>query len=446
MRAQLEGRFAATVRGAARPDGWPPFALPPAIRETMVAAAERGALLDGVVAHYCERMPSLLIEQSRPDDAARGLLHRPLATARLPKLRAALDGLYAALGGAGLDAAAFVGAPSPPSLLAARPTLGALYAHTLFGSGLPLIGLYPTDRGPLVEELARGDADAILDRALSCHIVHELCHGRSRSCERAPAPWIVAEAAAAHLGASARAAHLFPDEPGEALRGVARFVLLGDALARRFGAGDLWRVATGAPTAALFGERVAAALDEAAWQSWQARPEAPFARDASDALDWIKLVELARGRDFALDCRHGPSLLARAAAVPWRALPWWRDEPGDGDRSLSPRAVAALFQVNAMAPAFVTRPSEPPGARLLLDVEAATLSAERRADGVFDEPATWLWPPPLARRLDERGARRVRIEGATRARRGAIATALLELCDGGAPLPTEVVLSWPSSR
>jgi len=436
MRQALDARFARAVAAAGaapREASWPPLRLPPPLRESLVAAARLDACPDAVVAHYCERMPALLVEQLRADDAPRALLHRPLVLARLPRLAAALDGLFAALAGAGLDARALVGAASPEALVAARPTAAALYAHTLFGSGLPLLGAYPADRVALAAELATRDPDEVLDLYLSSHLVHELCHGPAREQDGAPAPWLVAEAAATHLGAAARAAHLFPDEAGEALRGVSLFVLVGEVLARRFGRAALWRVPLGASTAELFGPRTAQALDAAAWDDWRARQEAPFARDALGALAWAKLIDAARGAD-------APSLAAMRAR-PWRSLPWWSDAPGDADRAMVPRAVAALFQVNAMAPAFQTLPSEPPRARLWLDVEACTLAAEPRADGVFAEPATWLFPPSLARGLAERGAARVRIERATRARRSAIAAALVELCDGGGDLPAEVVLS-----
>jgi hypothetical protein len=441
MRQALEARFARALVAAGdapREASWPRPALPPPLRESLVAAARLDACPDAVVAHYCDRMPALMVEQLRPDDAPRALLRRPLALARLPRLRAALDGLFAALDGAAIDPLALVGASSPAALVAARPTAAALYAHTLFGSGLPLVGAYPADRAPLAAELATRDADDVIDLRLSSHLVHELCHGPGREHDGAPAPWLVAEAAATHLGAAARAAHLFPDEPGEALRGVSLFVLVGEVLARRFGTAALWRVSLGVPTAELFGARTARALDEAGWDDWRARQEAPFARDALGAAAWIKLIELARTDERAS--------LAEAARWPWSALPWWSDAIDDADRRMVPRAVAALFCVNAMAPTFQTLPSEPPGARLWLDVGECTLRAEPRADGVFAEPAWWLFPPPLARALADRGARRVRIDGATRARRDAIASALVELCDRSGALPSEVELSWASSR
>jgi len=442
MRQALDARFARAVAAAgdapARDASWPPLALPPSLRESLVAAAERDACPDAVVAHYCERMPALLVDQLRPDDAPRALLQRPLVLARLPRLAAALDGLFAALAAAGLEARALVGADSPAALVAARPTAAALYAHTLFGSGLPLLGAYPADRVTLAADLAARDPDDVLDLRLSSHLVHELCHGLARACDGPPAPWLVAEAAATHLGAAARSAHLFPDEPGEALRGVSLFVLVGDVLARRFGPVALWRVPVGVPTAELFGARTAAVLDQAAWDDWRTRQEAPFARDALRAFEWIKLIDAARSGEL-------PTLDAMRAR-PWRTLPWWSDAADDADRALVPRAVAALFQVNAMAPTFQTLPSEPPRARLWLDVDECVIRAEPRSDGVFAEPASWLFPPPLARALAERGAARVRIESATRAQRRAIASALVELCDERRALPREVELTWASSR
>jgi hypothetical protein len=436
MRAQLEARFDRALAGAGaapRDASWPHARLPPSLRESLVAAAQRDACPEAVVAHYCDRMPALLVDQLRPDDPPRALLRRPLVLARLPRLRQALDGLFAALRDTAIDPLALVGAVSPDALIAARPTAAALYAHTLFGSGLPLLGAYPTDRPTLAAALDGGDADDVLDLRLSSHLVHELCHGPSRECDGPPAPWMIAEAAATHLGAAARPAHLFPDEPGEALRGVSLFVLVGEVLARRFGRTALWRIALGRSTVELFGPRVAAALDRAAWDDWRARQEAPFARDALGALAWCKLIDAARADD-------APSLAA-AAQRPWRTLPWWSDDASDADRALLPRAVAALFQVNAMAPEFSTVPSEPPQARLWLDVEGCVLAAAPRGDGVFAEPAWWLFPPPLARRLAERGATRVRIDGATRTRRAAVAAALVELCDGTSALPSLVELS-----
>jgi hypothetical protein len=305
----------------------------------------------------------------------------------------------------------------------------------LFGSGLPLLGLYPADRAALAAELERDGADAVLDLRLSSHLVHEICHGPPVA---TGLPWMIAEAAATHLGAAGREAHLFADEPGEALRGVLGFVLIGEVLARRCGRTALWRCLCGVPFDEALPPSLAAALVAAGWEDWFARKEAPFARDALGALVWVKLIDAAR--------TGTPTTLAAASRRAWRELPWWSDPVEAADRAMVPRAVASLFYVNAMVPNFQTVPSEPPHGRLWLDVAEARLRAEPRPDGVFGEPAWWIFPPPLARRLDERGAVRVRIEGATRARRAAIAGALVELCESEGALSEELVLSWACSR
>jgi hypothetical protein len=424
----LDARFAETVAGAARPAGWPPFALPGSIAATLEEAARREACPPPVVDYYTRRMPAMLVEQQTPADETRARLWRELGKA--PRLRAALEGLYRALAEEGIDARRFLGAHSAGELLAARPSVAALYARTMFGSGLPLLGAWPAERELLAREL--DDEDSI-DRRLSGNLVHELCHGPAAAHAERPTPWMIAEAAALTLGARAFARHLFPEEPGEAVPGVSLFVCLGSALRRRFP--GFLRILDGAPLSERVGEAAARALEAAAWQDWLARREPPFARDALSAMAWIKLAEAPLS---------GEDLLARAAATPWSELSWWRES----NFSLEEveEAVGALFQVNRMAPTFQTHPDELPGGRLWLDVAACTLSAERRSDGVFAEPAWWLVPPPMARRLWERGARRLRVDGARREDRRAIAAALFELAQDNQPLPEEPVLTWTSSR
>lgn len=378
-------------------------------------------------------MPALLVEQQRPDDAARALLHHPLDLGRLPRLAEALQGLFAALAAEGLDPARLCGVPTAERLLAARPTVAALFAHSLFGTGLPLLGAWPHEREVLARDLLSQTPEAVIDLRLSGNLVHELCHGPA---EGAVVPWILAEAAALHLGAAAREAHIFPEEEGEAVPGVSLFACLADGLVRRFGRRALWGLVTGVPLAEAFGERAALVLEAAAWQEWRARPEAPFARDALAAMAWIKLAEW-------LPDHRGERLLARAAEVPWSALPAWQREPDASDATAAARAVQALFQINRVGPIFQTVPAEVPGARLWLDVAGCTLQAVRRRAGVFAEPAFWIFPPPLCRRLFERGARRLRIEGATRALCAEVARGLVDLALAEGPLEEEV--AWTSS-
>src|SRR5262249_12138910 len=157
----------------------------------------------------------------------------------------------------------------------------AIYAHTLFGSGMPLTGAYPGERAAW----ATDDPDGVVER-LSGNLVHEICHGPPSAYAERPLPWLIAEAAALTLGADARRAHILPDEPGEAVPGVALFVCVGSALARRWGRKKLYSLLAGAPLP----EPIGRVLEEAAWQDWSARQEVPFARDALRAMAWIKLA------------------------------------------------------------------------------------------------------------------------------------------------------------
>src|SRR5437868_13779271 len=109
-RVELERRFAATVEGAERPEGWPPFAIPEALLQTLLEAVRRDACPPAAADYYTQRMPALLVEQQQRDDRARELLWHPIGEA--PRLREALDGLFAALREEAIDAVAFTGAAS----------------------------------------------------------------------------------------------------------------------------------------------------------------------------------------------------------------------------------------------------------------------------------------------------------------------------------------------
>lgn len=153
---------------------------------------------------------------------------------------------------------------------------------------------------------------------------------------------------------------------------------------------------------------------------------------ALDALDWIKLAELAPPA--------GDDLMKRAAATPWSELRWWREEAFSVEEI--DEMLTALCQVNVLAPTFRTQPAEP--GRLWMDVANCRISTEKRPASIFAEPAFWLVPPPMARRLWERGARRVRVDGVTRANRVEAARALCEWGRESTPLAAEA--EWTYSR
>jgi len=426
MRSSLERRFSETVRAElAEPGTRPPrfeLLLPPALRETMVAAGPSESL----AAYYCEQMPRLLIDQMlRGEDFARRLLWMPLDLSRLPRLSTALDGLFALLGE---DAPKLTGAATPQALLALRSSAAALAAPTLLGCGLPLVGAWPAERELI--NAAQGDPYAVFDLRLSGGLVHELCHGLRRPLEAPPPPWIVLEAAALLLGSLAFPRHVFPQQAGEAVPGVSLFVLLGQCLARLFGRRALLRTLIDAvPLADALGPTAALALESAARDEWLLRQEAPFARDALLAPAWVKLADAARaGRVVGL---------TEAAALPFDELPWWSEEPAAEDLDLARTAVPALFQENVMSPTYQTHPCD--ARELRLDTRTCLLQRPADRKGVFGEPAFWIYPPPLCRRLRERGAHLVTIEGGRRDH----ADGLLHLALGSGPLAE--VVQWTSS-
>ena len=417
----LEARYDATLRAElARPgtrplpEGFPSPRLPPPLRET-IAAASVLADASAVADFYCERMPRMLVDQLlRGDDAARDLLWRPIDGERTPRLRAGLSGMCAGLAAEGLRA------PGQRDPLVSQPSAATLASGTLLGSGLPMVGAYPAEREALARELeAGGEAHERLDLRLSGNLVHEVCHGPKRECAEAPGPWILLEAAALHLGATAFPRHVHPEVAGESIPGVAPFVLMGAALARLFSRRALWSLTGGIGIESVFTVRIGRALAVAGWQEWLRRPEPPFARDAARAVDWIKLADAARGdsplsalidRAACLDplagARDLPDLLDAAAGLTWAELPWWSEEVAPADLDLARSAIRAMFQVDVLAGTFQTHPHTP--SRLYLDAGACLLTRDRAPGGVGPgEPPRWVVPPPLCRRLARSGAGRL---------------------------------------
>jgi hypothetical protein len=425
-RGELDGRYDATIaRELARPgtrpfpDDFPRPRLPPPLRESIRAAASI-ADPEPLAEFYCERMPRMLVDQLLRENSPAGeLLWMRIDAERTPRLRSAARALGRALTAAGAHA------DPPLDFLASRPSAAALAARTLLGSGLPMVGAYPAERELLASELTAGaDPHERLDLRLSGNLVHEICHGERRDeCPRTPPPWLVIEAAATHLGATAFSRHLHPEVPGEAVPGLAPFVMIGDAFARLFGTHALWSLTAGESLDLAFGERAGRALTVAGWQDWLRRREPPFARDASRGVAWIKLADASRasllfsrlpGPTANLEplsrVRELPDLLDAAATVPWRELPWWAEEPNSADAAMARRSVRAMFQMDVLAPTFQTHAYRP--SALHLDTDSCLLTRERAERGVGPaEPPAWIIPPPLCRRLARSGVRRLSVGG-----------------------------------
>jgi hypothetical protein len=421
---ELQERYDSTLRAELAapgtrplPDGFPRPRLPAVLRQSIVAASELadpGQLAD----FYCERMPRMLVDQIlRGDDKGSRLLWMEIDPGRTPRLTAALRGIASSLHAEGLPPL-----PGLRDLLERRTCAARLAAGTLLGSGLPLVNAYPAHREAFAQELEAGaDPQELLDWRLSGNLAHEICHGPRR--DRRPAPWLVLEAAAIHLGATAFPRHVVPRIAGEAVPGLALFAVVGEALARLFGRKALWRLCLGESIEDALGDRPGRILTAAGWQEWMLKPEPPFARDASRFVPWVKLADATRGPspmaplidraaslDPARSARELPDLLQAAEAVPWPELPWWHEDPTGADAHMARAAVAGMFSVDVLEGTFQTHPHRP--GRLHLDAEDCLLWRDRDPRGVgAGEPARWIVPPPLCRRLRERGWRRSSIDG-----------------------------------
>ena len=328
--------------------------------------------------------------------------------------------------------------------LADRTTIAELYAAAAVGGALPLLGASAWEAERIERELVHGaDLDDAIDLRLSGHLVHELCHTPRGSPATAPLPWLLLEAAALHLGHAAFPRHLFPEVPGEAIPAVSGFVLLGESLARRHGREALWSIAEADATGSALPDAVIRVLATAEWQDVRARRAPPFVNDALSALDWVKLAEAAisdAGGPIAeaacgdpIESASLPSLLDAVQSLDWQRLAWWSIEPGASDHAMVGTALDALFTSNRLDGGWQTMPEN--RASILIDPALCRIEAAPR-EAAWGEPAHWIFPPPLARRLLERGAQRIQIENATRAERRNLASTLVDLtCGSNRPLP-----------
>jgi hypothetical protein len=465
--------------------GWMRPGLPLAIASSMRIAAdlcreEPAALAD----HYLDRMPRELVNQRlRGEDPARALLWRPLEKARLPGFCAAIDGACALLREHGIEPRSILRGQGSAELLQGNPCALELVSGSLLASGLPLLGAGDHERVEIARalEAPERDPDAVLDLHLGQHLAHELLHGIAQrrsgdawhANELLGPPWLVREAAALWLQARAHPRHIFPEIAGEAVPGVSLFVLAGEGLATALGADALLSVLSDPERwSARIGPSCAGLLAVVEWQEWLKRKSAPFAQDALRAGSWSKLaaaakslaartepeLETLRKLSAQIDllgliraARELPSVLDAADQIPWSATDAWHANDSAEDDRRAQIAVRALFQESAIAPIFVTRPAELRDGKIWLDVEDCRLRASPRPRGVFGEPARWIFPPPLCRRMQARGASMIEILGARRTASQSLAAALVAIARTSGSLPSALRLTldregqWTSS-
>lgn len=299
---------------AAPPSIPPVFAHMLARALAAAAPTERTTFVD-YHARTLQRMRAEVVACA--DEPQRTLLHTPLDLSAMPRLASALHAFFALVAAAGVDPVLALGAPDPAALLAARPTVAALFSGAYYGSYGPPLYLQATDRAALLGELSAGTPPlTLIDRRLTGPLVHELSHlGRARP--PLPSPYLD-ECVSAWLGALAFPALAVP-EPGDdaAMYMAAWFTQVGAHLARLVGEDALVRAHAGAvPWDAVLPPGLLPVLERLAWEQWQAGRQLSFLGDTDRPDPWIKAFWLAAAG------RLDPAThLADLTALPWRDLP-----------------------------------------------------------------------------------------------------------------------------
>ncbi len=323
--------------------------------------------------HYLELMPGMRAAQLDPTlEPQATFMHHRLDLARLPRLRGALERLYALLARCDVPPAAALPAPSPDELVARFPTLATLYAQTYYGAFMPMLHAYPADLAACARELDEASVDEVLDRRLTAPVVHELSHFRRSRV--ALLPLYLDECIAAHVGVLVLPELAYP-APGEdnGLYATPWLSQVGQALARVVGLAPLVRAHTGVVP----------------WDD--VLP--PGMRDRARELGW---------RDYL---RHrGPHLLSNNfEPEPWLELVLAGREPPESDEDLDVLAdgLRAMCLRNEIVDGTFRASTALPRGPVRIDPVARKMTAPGSAcDPV---PLAYWIPPALARRWQDAG-------------------------------------------
>ena len=421
-REELQGAarrgYAQAVRGlpSSRPAADPFISIPPGMLEALTAASlARPESAEALQLHYGTAMPGMLAAQlRRAGGVEERLFGARLDLARLPRLRAGLEALFALVAEADLSCARVLGAATPRALIAARPTLGELYTGCHFGSSMPMLYAYPGDLSAERDAMPSSrDPLAWIDARYVGPLIHELAHFHA---EEVPAPGNLHESLAAWIGSEAWAAQIFPaagEEDG--LPGGAWFAAVGGFLARALGTAGALQVQAGVlDLRDALGAPCAEALRLFGFLPFLETGAPHLLSDAFRPDRWWKLIDLHRDPALTREL-HALLVAPLLAAVPapgaslqpawnaaldalrWQDLPSFRDEPGAADHALYARAERAL-QVRAERHGNTFRAVRraPPGP-LVLDHERCALRAPWPGPDAVGAPPWHPVPPALCR-------------------------------------------------
>jgi len=332
----------ATATAAQLPTG-APAQLRAFASHAMVAEPD---IAETIRVHYALEMPRQRAAQLANTGAP--LLHHPLAWHRLPRMRDAVERLFAVLQEHGV-AHGVLGFSTPRALFGDAPSLARLYERTHYGGAMPLLYGSPADLAYFERRGAELglDRDGVIDRYLVAPVLHELCHfGRDR------------EALPPHLDECIGgwlAVHVWPEFAypvaghDDAIYAAPWLAQVGQAFARAFGITNLVRAQAGelAWEAAL-GPEVVEELVRAAWTDWRARRTLHFLSDTFDPDPWV-MHALARG--VAAD----PGFDRQIVEAGLRAM-CLATELVDGSFRTTSRVPDEAIHVDAMAHQIATAP------------------------------------------------------------------------------------------
>jgi len=335
------------------------------------AMAAEPELAEAIRMHYALEMPRQRAAQLA--NTGDPLLHHPLAWPRLPRMRAAVERLFAVLHDCGATIGV-VGFATPRALFADAPSLARLYERTHYGGAMPLLYGSSADLAYFERRGAELglDRDGVIDRYLTAPLLHELCHfGRDRDA----LPPHLDECLAGWLAVHAWPEFAYPAAGhDDAIYAAPWLAQVGQAFARAYGVDAIVRAQSGElPWDAALGPAVVEELARAAWSDWRARRTLHFLSDTFAPDPW---VALAVGRGLSDD-----------AAFDRRIV-------GDGLRAM-------CLETELVAGSFRTWSRVPEGAIHVDAITAQIATAPRTAHDPV-APRYWL-PPAIAAAIRARG-------------------------------------------
>lgn len=368
--------------------------------------------------HYLRFLPEVRIEQMLAVGPARRVLHAPLRWDRMPRLRAAIARLLALLPPASV--AAWLGSADADEVLAACPTLEALYQRTYYGGYLPLLYGAPMDLQRLCGQLDGGaPIEQVVERSLGAAVLHELSH-----CHRGRAaifPPYLDECLASYLGTRALPAHAFPEPGGpEALYGTPWLLQVGQALAQvatahtapaaegpRGTEEPIFRAHCGAvPWRAVLPPGLLAAVRRLGWDEYRARRDAHMLSSNYTPEPWLKLFTLAAAGALPPPERQSELTLEGLGALSWSDIPTGPETAHDEETLRY--GLRALCLRNRLEGGTFRVVRAPPAGPVQVDLASCQLrcAASDGPDGVG--PAgprvlRYLFPPATAARLRRQG-------------------------------------------